>query len=268
MAGIKRRKFISTTITLGAITLGAAPISGCVTPSQKEPSAIPEPDVPESLLRRGGWELKSTSEERVLDEEFLGGLVSVVADAYTVIYEDVLLWKKVKERTLGNIDTSLSSFFATRVAFDPNLSSIPGASFLVIDRVRKTAEEQFEDQLKKAGLTNIAKSGSDRIQVETGETAEIIKYSADYRFEPIRVPVTEEKSLTLEGGTLEVAGWFAVWKHGEFVLISGGAYPNEDFEKTANKDLTEAISVTVNIDLGLRPSGYKKELFDLIQSVK
>ncbi len=245
------------------LVLGA---SGCVGPEEKEPVSTTAPVVSDSLLQQGGWGDKSTEGDKVLDDSF--GPVRVVAVTSTEIYYDTELRRDVKADTMGNFDQDLSTFFATRVDFDPELTTIPIISSMVMGEVKDDTQEQFETQLEDAGMVNVRETDKSSLTVDTGETAEVYEYSAEYRFRDIEVPVTDGKTMTIQGDTMRVNGILAIWKHGDDVMAAGGVYPAEDFETSTTTDLTDAITVSVDIDLGLQPQRYRNELVNLIKTVE
>lgn len=51
-------------------------------------------------------------------------------------------------------------------------------------------------------------------------------------------------------------------------LVASGASPDEQYREQTRASLTDAISVTVDVDLDLEAKRYRKELVDLIRSVK
>jgi len=59
-----------------------------------------------------------------------------------------------------------------------------------------------------------------------------------------------------------------VWNAGDYVVVAGGAYPGENFATTTEKDLSEAITVTVDVDLGLAPSEYEQEVRGLMAATE
>ena len=54
---------------------------------------------------------------------------------------------------------------------------------------------------------------------------------------------------------------------GRDAFVAGGAYPASNYEQTIQRTITEAIELTLEIDLGLSPSAYESELISLVQSV-
>ena len=156
---------------LAGATLGTAGLAGC---SFLAAAEAPPPDVPTAQLNDGGWTQTDQSSETVFDRSY--GPVSVEAVSSTVQYADEQLQERVASRTLDQVQTALSVFFATRVDFSPNLDNLPagvGREELLAE-VRTNARDSFEQQMEAQGLTDIEKSGEGTIDIDTGETAETV----------------------------------------------------------------------------------------------
>ena len=250
---------------LAGATLGTAGLAGC---SFLAAAEAPPPDVPTARLNDGGWTKTAQSSETVFDRSY--GPVSVEAVSSTVQYADEQLQKRVASRTLDQVQTALSVFFATRVDFSPNLDNLPagvGREELLAE-VKTNARDSFEQQMEAQGLTDIEKSGEGTIDIDTGETAETVNLSAVYPFEGISFDVTEDKAVKIPASDIDISAMFAVWHHGDFVVIFGGAYPAQNFEQVVENDLSDGITVTVDVDLGLQPETYRTEVRNLVTGVQ
>lgn len=257
---MNRRAYLATAAGLATVTL-----AGCSTAS----GSVPAPVVAESELADGGWEQTDDVTETVFEREF-GGEVSVSATAHTLTYEHAELRADLKEKTLGNVDFAPASFFATRVNFAPNIDNLPAGVGLdpLLAETTTNAKQTFRDRLADMGLTKVTEESETTLDIDTGETADVIRFGAVYPFEDISFQLTDEKSLTLEGGELPVDGWLAVWHHGEYVLLAGGGYPAENFARTFEQELSSGIDVTVDIDLELEPETYRAALLSLVAAVE
>ncbi|KAA9398018.1 hypothetical protein Har1130_05895 [Haloarcula sp. CBA1130] len=250
---------------LAGAGLGTAGLAGC---SFLAAAEAPPPDVPKQQLNDGGWTRTDQSAETVFDRNY--GPVSVEAVSSTVQYVDEQLQARVADRTLDQVQTALSVFFATRVDFSPNLDNLPagvGRKELLAE-VRTNARDSFEQQMEAQGLTDIEKSGEGTIDIDTGETAETVALSAVYPFEGISFDVTENEVVEIPASDIDISAMFAVWHHGDFVIISGGAYPAQNFAQTVETDLSDGITVTVDVDLGLQPDTYQTEVRSLVAGVQ
>lgn len=245
-------------------SLGTAALAGC---SFLAAAEAPPPDVPKQRLDEGGWSQTNKTSETVFDRSY--GPVDITAVSSTVQYVDEQLKDRVASRTLDQVQSALSVFFATRVDFSPNLDNLPAGAGRkeLLNEVQANARASFEQQMRNQGLTDIEKSGEGTLDIDTGETAETIELSAVYPFEGIRFDVTEDESIEIPESDIDIAALFAVWHHGDFVLISGGAYPAQNFDQVVENALSDGITVTVDIDLGLRPDDYRSEIRNLIAGV-
>ncbi|WP_276272398.1 hypothetical protein [Haloarcula litorea] len=256
-----RREYLG----IGA-SLGAAALAGCG--GFVAAANAPAPAVPTDRLESGGWQRTAEDSGTVFEETY--GPVTVEAVQHTLRYEDAALRADIAGRTLGQIDTALSVWFASRVDFSPNLDNLPGGvgQQQIVDRVRTNARDQFEQQMENQGLSDIRKSGEGTIEIDTGETAETVQLSAVYPFEGITFQVTEGERVEIPPTDIGIEAVLAVWHHGDYTLISGGAYPAQNFENSIESDLSEGITVSVDIDLGLEPAAYREEVRSLIAGVE
>lgn len=255
---MNRRRFVA-----GAAAVGAAGLAGCSTAS----GTVRPPDLPDERLDEGGWERVIAESEEVLSRTVAGTDVS--ATAVTRVFDDAALREAVSERTLGAVDAPLSNFFASRIAFSPNLADVPleSAREEIADRASEAARAQFESRLEAAGLTEVSATDAGTITVETGEEASLTAYDAVFEFDSLSFDVRGEP-VSVDGGSVAVEGLLAAWIHGDGLLIAGGAYPAENFARTVERELSGAITVTVDVDLGLDPEAYAEEVSGLVTRVE
>lgn len=247
------------------VGVGASALSGC---SFLAAAETPPPEVPQQRLDDGGWTQTDSSSETVFEQSY--GPMTVQAVSHTLQFVDRALEQQVDDRTLGQVEAALSVFFASRVDFSPNLDNLPAGvgQDQIVDQVRAQSREQFEQQMRNQGLTDIEKSGEGTLDIETGETAETIELSAVFPFDGVGFDVTGDERVEIPPTDIEVSGLLAVWHHGDFVLISGGAYPAENFATTVEDDLSDGITVTVDVDLGLKAQSYEDEIRGLVAGVQ
>lgn len=252
-----RRTFIST-----SVGVGLAATAGCTASATQRPPRVPEEDL------QDGWELTAEENRPVFERSIEG--VTVTATATTKLYENAGLAADVREKAMGRIDGQFGSFFATRVTFDPNLAGLPAGVGVdeLVDQTEASARETFEKRLGEAGLTNVEQTGEGTFEVATGETARRTDFTAAFAFEDLAFPVTEDQTVTVAGGAIDVTGTMAVWSHDDAVLVAGGAYPAANVERHVERDLSEAIHVSVDVDMGLTPSAYREELLGLVRRVE
>lgn len=252
-----RREFL-TVAGAGAL----ASLAGC----SGAIGAVAAPIVPRDRLANGGWKQIDETEATVFKQNY--GPVTLEAKSHGLTYSDTALRQEISKKTLGNVDGQMALFAATRINFSPDLTSLPVASSSVVDRTETAARSQFESQMRDAGLRNVQQVDTGTLTVDTGETARLTSYQAEFPFDGVSFPVTADKSVAISGSPITVAGDLAVWLHDGSVLVAGGAYPAENFAKTTTEDLSSAITVTVDVDLGLEPATYEQEVRTFVKAVR
>lgn len=254
---MNRRSFIAA---LGVGALGS--LAGC----QTAVGAVALPEVPTDKLTEGGWELvEETTDETVFEEEYT--FVTVEAVASSVTYTDRELREQVSTDTLGTLDTDLSLFSATRVDMAPAVDELGPIQSEVKTRIRDNAESELRTRMQAAGITDIEQTDTGSMEVVGGETAALTELAGVFPVADIEFPVREGTTITIDGTDLRVEAVLAVWAADGNYLVAGGAYPAENFSQVTEADLSDAISVTVDVDLGLTPDTYRDELLELVTKV-
>lgn len=256
---MQRREFLAAA---GAGTLAA--FAGCSTAL----GSVAAPVVPTDQLESGGWVRRDESQETVFERSY--GPVTLEAKSHTLAYEDQDLREAIREKTLGRVDGQMALFSATRIEFNPNLADLPGdvATSTIVDQTESAARSQFESQMRGAGLENVQQVETGSLTVDTGAETRLTTYEAEFPFDGVEFPVTDEQTVTMPGSAITVAGDLAVWSQDEAVLVAGGAYPAENVSETVTESLSSAITVTVDVDLGLEPTRYREEMRSLIGAVR
>jgi len=255
---MNRRRFLGAA---GVAGLGAlAGCSGAV-------GSVAPPSVPEDVLSEGGWTKTDESTETVFEQSY--GPVTVTAKSTVVAYEDEALAADVSEKTLGKIEGTLAIYSASHINFSPDLNNLPGGvgRAELLSEVESAAESQFEQRMRGSGLENVTKTGETEFETDSGATPGITTFTAEYPVGTLEYEAGGE-AFTIEGGTIEVAGDLAVWNAGDYVVVAGGAYPGENFATTTEQSLSEAITVSVDIDLGLTPDEYEEEVRGLMAATE
>ncbi|MFB6268005.1 MAG: hypothetical protein ABEI31_10125 [Halodesulfurarchaeum sp.] len=250
-------------VLIAAGTGALASLSGC----QTAVGAVALPDVPEAQLESGGWTQRAVTRGRTVFERNFGP-VSVKAVASSVVYEDAALARTVKRRTLGKIEATLALFTATRIDMAPPIDELGPIQEEVESRIMDAAGQQLQTRLEEAGLEDVRKADTGTLTVDSGAEARLTTYRANYPVPDVTFPVTDGTAVTIPGTDLAIEAPLAVWASGGGYLVAGGAYPAEDYSKSVSRDLTSAISVSVDVDLGLSPESYRTELRDLMTAVR
>jgi len=255
---MNRRRFLG-----GAGVVGLGALAGCTNAL----GSVAPPQVPDDQLSEGGWEQTDRTEETVLDESY--GPVNVTAKSTTLTFSDTALAAEVTDKTLGRIDGTLSIFAASHIDFDPDLNNLPAGvgTKEVVSEVETQARAQFEQRMRDQGLENVERVGEEEFTTDSGKSPGLATYRGEFPVGTIEFDANGE-TFTLDVGTIEVAGDLAVWNQGEYVVVAGGAYPAENYADTVSRDLSEAISVTVDVDLGLTPGEYREEVRNLMAATR
>ena len=241
---------------------GLSTLAGC----QTAVGAVAPPQVPQSKLSEAGYTKQDESLDEQVFEENLGP-VSVEAVASSVTYEDTELARAVAEKTLGTVEATLSLFSATRIEIAPPVDELGPVRSEVRSQIEANARDELRATLEAQGLEGIERAGTGTLTVDSGAEASLTEFSATYPVEDISFPVQDGQSIAIDGGGLAVAAVLAVWASGGGYLVGGGAYPAENFATSETAALTDAISVTVDVDLGLTPDLYREELLGLVKAV-
>jgi hypothetical protein len=257
-SSMQRRRFLQVS---GAAGLTA--LAGC----QTAVGSVALPAVPRDRLEQGGWTKQAEETDTTVFAESYGP-VEVEAVASSVTYEDTALATQVAEDTLGAIETTLSIFSATRVDLAPPVDELGPIRSEVQTRIEENARTQLRTQLQEAGLQDIEQTTTGTLTVADGVEARLTEFRAVYPVEDISFPVQSGQSVTIPGTSLEIAALLAVWAADGNFLVAGGAYPAENFAQSTATELSDAISVSVDVDLGLTPESYRQELLDLVTGVR
>ena len=255
-----RRQFIRAA-GLGALSFAASPVVAA--------GSVPAPVVPADALAERGWEKIEQHRETVLKRK-IGPGVTVTGTAHTLTYEDAALRKDVREKTLGSIDFAPSSFFASRLDFSPPVDDISDSTERdrIGERITTISKSRFEKRLRGDGLTDVRETGTEELTVETGETATLYRYDATYAFDDLVFSTPDGPTITIEGDSLAIDAWLAIWRRNDATLLAGGGFPADNFADRIERSLTDAIDLTVTIDLGLMPDAYREELLALTTAVR
>lgn len=253
-----RRRFLGVA---GVAGIGA--LAGCTGAL----GTVAPPQVPQDQLDEGGWTQTDRSEDTVFEQSY--GPVDVTAKSTALTFEDERLAADVKEKTLDQIEGRLAIYSASHINFSPDLNNLPGSVGReeVIAEVETAAREQFKQRMETNGLENVQETGEEPFETDTGKSPGVTTYSAEFPVGSISYD-TGGETLAIDVGSIAVAGDLAVWNEGDYVVVAGGAYPAENFAKTTEKELSEAISVTVDIDLGLTPDDYRAEVRSLMAATE
>jgi hypothetical protein len=267
----------------GAGLLGAGAVGWTLFGITNEPDP-PLPTVPTDEMADDGWVRTDQRTETVA--EIGAVLLTVRAVANTVQYGDQGLVDEVRARGVtvdvggqtsseplreaapDAFDQHLSIFAATRIDLGPDVDNLPlglGRAE-VMSQVRTAARDNFEQTMVDSGLRNVESTGTDDLGVDTGQTATLDRFRADFPFEGGTATAAGQE-FDVPSTELKMAGYLAVWHRGDFVLIGAGAHPDENYSDTVEEE-SAVGTATLSLDLGLRPASYRDELLGYIRRIR
>jgi hypothetical protein len=188
---------------------------------------VAPPSVPDELLT--DWR----QVDDVTETPFSAAGLTVTARV--LLYEDDRLRTAVRERT--GVDRSWRFFLATRLELAPS----PPVTGALRGLVASRASRGFVDRLGDRGFDDVDRVERRSLRVGDAD-ARLFGYDARCR---------------VDGVTLSVDGWLAVWAPDRSFRLAGGAYP------TGVVDGAEAAADALADHLD--PSAFRTELFELIR---
>jgi len=186
----------------------------------------------------------SVPEDRIADWRCVGDTTETpfAAPGLTVtarirLYEDDRLRAAVRERT--GIDRSWRFFLATRLELTPS----PPVTGALRGLVASRASRGFADRLGDRGFDAVERTERRTLRVGDDD-ARLFGYDARCR---------------VDGLTLAVDGWLAIWAPDRAFRLAGGAYPTAIVG--GEGDAADALADCLD------PSAFRSELFELIRGV-
>jgi len=242
------------------------------------------PTVPDADLEADGWVKVDEAIETVLEDSV--GPVNVEATAGTVRYENQALLTDIRDtpvtieflgetltEALGDylgsaFEQTMGVFAATKIDVTPHVDELPGGlgRAEVMAPVVSQAQEQFEGQLRDAGLENVRQVETGTFEVATGEAARLFEYRATFVFGEANVSI-RGASVSISGGEIEIAGYLAVWHDGRNVLLAAGAHPNENYADVVTETI-RGEELRISFDLGLSPTSLREEVQGYMRRVE
>lgn len=241
-------------------------LAGCNSPSGSSDNSnadVAWPNVTDSKLDR--W---TKTGQRKKKYEKQGG---VTPHERTYIYENTALRKEVKQKTLGQFDSTLATFFASHIDLR-GLTTIAATE----EKIGKNLVPPFRKQLKQNGIKNVRKVSPQNPKPRPDSDTKIYEFRGSYSTpqitKQVNIPNVGKRTLSIEADQLPITGLVAIWKvkNGQ-AFAAGGAFPAEPYDKSDTISVTseegDGIDVTVSIDLGLRPRQLRQEIIKLSESV-
>ncbi|MFP4632823.1 MAG: hypothetical protein ACOCT0_05265 [Halobacteriota archaeon] len=225
------------------------------------------PSVPDDVLDEGSW--TKFDERRGRTTRSLLGLARVTAYHHTDVYGDDAIRREVADKTLGRVDRHLSVFFVNRTNLVPGVQNLLGSTSRrqLAPAVRSLARSKLEDELRSRGVEGFRVFGKHDVRGSDGRKVELQRVEAEYVVRDAEIELVDGVSASFEGGKLDVNCWVGAWIESDDVYVVGGVHPAEDFERTRYVELSDAVSVRIDVDLGLWPRPYRQKMFELLRAV-
>lgn len=261
---ISRRKFLAASAAAGAVVT-----AGCGGKVETSPGEASDKDVPApSVNVPDGWELTTPNSESVVFDKGEDFGINWTAVGHTNLYENVKLRNRIKEETFGRINRQLMVGFASRIDFFPTYAHL-GTGFKQ-DTIDSQIRSKMQSQMKGFGLKEITYQGESQ-RMGSSNPSSYHKWTGKYPIEEIsiedvNIPHVEKDSFTIGGEDLEIAGIAAVWKEGTHLLAAGGVYPAERYSEREKWDVSGAVHLSLQIEMGFRPNLYDRQIKSIMDS--
>ena len=260
--GLGRRTYLAT---IGAA--GVAMTAGCGSATDIEKGEPSSKDVPPpSVNPADKWTLRTPESEPRLLRKGSISFLDYQAVGHIQEYEDSQLRNRIAEDTFGEVDRPFAVAFCGRIDIFPSAASI--ASGLVSD-IDETMVENLETSMTNFGVENLQETNTTTI---SGVSSDFRTVVGDYQIEPVTiegidVPHSDRSQLQFGGGSLPIRGIIGNWKADGSILVGGGVYPDGHFSQSEEIRMSDAISLSVNIDLQLRPHQREQDIFEFVRSI-
>lgn len=260
-----RRQFLAASAAAGTTA-----IAGCggkveTAPGEDSNKEVPAPsvDVPD------GWKLTTPDSQPVVFDKGKDFGINWTAVGHTNLYENVKLRNRIKQETFERVDRPLMVAFASRVDFFPTYAHL-GTRFKQ-DTIDSNIRSQMRSQMEEFGLKEIAYKGESQRMGES-DPSSYHKWTGKYpikeiQIDDVEIPHVQKDSFTIGGQDLTIAGLAAVWKEGTHLLAAGGVYPAEPYGEEEQWDVSGAVHLSLQIEMGFRPNFYKNQIQSIMDSV-
>ncbi|WP_396613986.1 hypothetical protein ACH9L7_19825 (plasmid) [Haloferax sp. S1W] len=262
---IGRREFLAT-----SAVAGTGLIAGCGSQIEASPGENSDKDVPApSVDIPDGWEVTTPNSKPIVFVEGKDLGVSWTAVGHTKLYENKKLRERIKQETFGKIDQTLMVAFASRIDFFSSIAHL-GTSFQQ-ETINSEVRSQMRDRMTEFGLTEVTYKGEVQREEETNPS-KFHKWTAYYPVDEIPVndvdiPNVEKDSFTIGGKNLKIGGLAGVWKEGKSLLAAGGVYPADYYNERQEWDVSGAIHLSLDIEMGFQPTNYNHQIKSIMDSV-
>lgn len=263
---MQRRQFLGSTAAVGGVALAGQVGEADADPSVDVQSGNgpPTPSLPVGEFD-GGWVV-----DRERSGTFTESGMGVTSTGTTIVYVDEGLSETVRERTRGTGFEDLRTIHATRVEYSPVVDQLPFGigRGVVVNRTESNARDRFEGRLDAVGMETVERRTTRRIDLNDGPTTDLSIYDAVYPYDGFEFD-SGDSAVSVAGDPVAVEGMLAAWydREASATFVAGAVNPAEQYERTVERQVSEAVDLTLDIDLDLTPQAYREESLELLRSV-
>ena len=248
---------------------GTSALAGCGSTSDSDVGAPSDKDVPApSVDASDRWELTTPDSKPRLLQEGSAAIVDYTAHGHIVRFEDTQLRERIHRATFEQIDRPFAVAFAGRVDIYP--SSLSLATGLKSGEIDSAIRGNLTSAMEEFGVQNVQRSGT--MDASDTPAGEFMVVEGEYPVQEISIdgvdiPHSDRSQLTFGGGTLPIKGIAGRWKSDGSILAGGGVYPKENFADSQGVEMSEAISMDINVDLSLQPARREAQILEFVNSI-
>lgn len=255
---------------LGALgAAAAASLAGCGASTNSSPGDPSDKQVPPPTVDAPDrWRLTTPESEPRLLQKGSTFALDYQAVGHIRRYEDQQLRTRIREETFGEVDRPFAVAFAARIDIFPGLASV-GTGF-VNDQINESLRTELQDAMRAFGVQNVQRQAPmDASNTPAGEVQVI---TGEYPIDPVsidasEIPHSDRNKIEFGGGTLPIKGIIGRWKTDGSIMAGGAVYPNGQFAASNTIEMSAAISLTLDIDLRLRPQRRERQALSFIDSI-
>lgn len=259
-----RRQFLGSTAAVGGAALAGRVDESSADVNVRSENGPEAPSVPVADAD-GGWVV-----DRDRSGTFSDSGMGITSTGTTVAYVDRGLAETLRERTMGTGFRDLRLFFATRIDYSPSVDRLPFGlgRDVVVNRTASNARDRFERRLEDAGLEDVERRETRNVDIDDGPKTGLELYDAAYPYDGFEFEAGGS-TVSVAGDPIAVEGLLATWydRGARATFVAGAVNPAENYQRTVDRRLTEAVDLTLDVDLGLTPDAYREESLELVRSV-
>lgn len=259
-------------LLVGVLLLGIV-LAGCIDSETTDGEAdTPDIEIGQHYsVSVGETEVRTERTNEMTQRVSVGGV-----DIFEVpiIYEEYHNWalnQKIKQDTLNTISSNIFQTYIVKVdtgdlpeyVVESRRASIIDILDQVEQRMNQKAQEQFDTTLKlqeTEQTPDVRSSAPTVVHRRFNGEYQYSSESFDVRGETIEIP---GQSVNVRG---DMYAWDCPQADSKFVVV--GVYPGESVRQTSTHQLSDAISINVDLDLAIPHNQFHRELKSIAGSVQ